>query len=268
MIEQQLADRFRAAVADEPPLSFDPDETVDRAARGQRRRYAVIGTAASTAAVAVAAVAVFGLPGGPSGQVGPAETDKQSATGNPPIPPSPAPLPDKTGKNAPVPPADPPSFPGSDKVVAELKQIGPQLLADHVPGLEFDIDGTPWLPSPEGAPKGVLAAYLVSGTKNSYVTLAVIHETDHLDLANDPMSTGGYGDLVNDTTNPDGSRVRVYGYPSGEGAVELNVLHLRTNGVITQASATGKARTATGQATVPVGLDVLTALATDPRLTF
>jgi hypothetical protein len=275
MIEQQLAERFRAAVADEPPLAFDPDETVDRAARGQRRRYAVIATAASTATVALAAVAVFGVPGGGNGQVGPAHTDRQSATGNLPVPPAPpdTPIPSagsdqpRTGKDTPVPPAPPAGFPGSDKVIEELKKIGPKLLNYHVPGLAFDFQGTPWLPSPQGAPKGVLAAYLVSGTKNSYVTLAVIHEKDHLDLAGDPAAAGGYGDLVSDTTNPDGSHVRVYRYP-GEGASGLTVLHLRTNGVITEASTTAKAMTPTGKATLPVGLDVLTALATDPRLTF
>jgi hypothetical protein len=275
MIEQQLAERFRAAVADEPPLAFDPDETVDRAARGQRRRYAVIATAASTATVALAAVAVFGVAGDPNGQVGPAQTDRQSATSDRPVPPSPlgTPMPSgapdmpRTGKNAPVPPSPPASFPGSAKVIAELKKIGPKLLAHYIPGLAFDFEGTPWLASPQGAPKGVLATYLVSGTKNSYVTLAVIHEKDHLDLAGDPAAAGGYGNLVSDTTNADGSHVRVYRFP-GEGASGLTVLHLRTNGVITEASTTAKAMTPTGKATLPVGLDVLTALATDPRLTF
>jgi hypothetical protein len=56
MIEQQLAERFRAAVDDEPPLGFDPDEFVDRLFRRRRRRQA-LGSALGVVAVATAAVA-------------------------------------------------------------------------------------------------------------------------------------------------------------------------------------------------------------------
>jgi hypothetical protein len=56
VIEQQLAERFRAVVGDEPPLGFDPDEFVDRLFRRRRRRQA-IGTALAVVVVATAAVA-------------------------------------------------------------------------------------------------------------------------------------------------------------------------------------------------------------------
>jgi hypothetical protein len=61
MIEQQLAERFRAVVGDEPPLGFDPDELVDGILRRRRRRQAV-GAALGVALIAttaVAGVAVF-----------------------------------------------------------------------------------------------------------------------------------------------------------------------------------------------------------------
>ncbi|SDN20590.1 hypothetical protein [Allokutzneria albata] len=53
MIEKELRDGLRGAVADEPPLGFDPDEAVTRIGVRVRRRRA-------TAAVAAAVVAVIG----------------------------------------------------------------------------------------------------------------------------------------------------------------------------------------------------------------
>ena len=38
MIEDRIAERFRAAMADEPPLGFDPDDVVTEAGRRLRRR--------------------------------------------------------------------------------------------------------------------------------------------------------------------------------------------------------------------------------------
>jgi len=61
--EQQLADRFSGAVAGEPPLGFDPDDTVDRAARRSRNRRATMGVATATGVVALTAVAVVNWSG-------------------------------------------------------------------------------------------------------------------------------------------------------------------------------------------------------------
>lgn len=58
MIEQQLAERFRAVVGDEPPLGIHPDELVDRLLRQRRRRQAIGVMAVATAAVA--GVTTFG----------------------------------------------------------------------------------------------------------------------------------------------------------------------------------------------------------------
>ncbi|WP_009948787.1 hypothetical protein [Saccharopolyspora erythraea] len=54
MDPELLREGMRTAVADEPPLGFDPDDVVTEAARRQRRRRT---TAAAVAAVVVATVA-------------------------------------------------------------------------------------------------------------------------------------------------------------------------------------------------------------------
>jgi hypothetical protein len=69
MTEQQMTDRFREAVADEPPLGFDPDEVIDRAIKRGRRRTVVVAVAAATCVEAVAAWALASLPGGGSDQM-------------------------------------------------------------------------------------------------------------------------------------------------------------------------------------------------------
>ena len=74
MIEQQVADRFRDAVADEPPLGFDPDDVIDRAIKRGRRRKVVWAVAAATMVEAAAVWTLAGHPGGGSsdGGLGPA----------------------------------------------------------------------------------------------------------------------------------------------------------------------------------------------------
>lgn len=73
MIEEQLRDGLRAAVTQEPPLGFDPDELADTARRTAHRRRASWATAAVAAIVAVGAigaVATFGRAGGPGVEPG------------------------------------------------------------------------------------------------------------------------------------------------------------------------------------------------------
>lgn len=58
MLEQQLAERFRAVVDEEPPLALDPDELVDRLLRTRRRRQ---GMATALSVVVIATIAVGGV---------------------------------------------------------------------------------------------------------------------------------------------------------------------------------------------------------------
>lgn len=63
MLEQQLTERFRAVVENEPPFELDPDELVDRLLRRRRRR---LGLATALGVVVVATIAVGGAAVGAS----------------------------------------------------------------------------------------------------------------------------------------------------------------------------------------------------------
>ncbi|HEU5474054.1 MAG TPA: hypothetical protein VFV67_25700 [Actinophytocola sp.] len=294
MIEERIVDRFRTAVADEPPLGFDPDDVVSEAARRYGRRRAVAGSAMATGGVAVAVTAVLATGGtGQGGYVGPAQPPNGSCT------PSPAPATDTTGGTvcgggglAPasgltvrtrrptvptttvVPPGSekpsvpqPPtqgSFPGSDAALAHLRQMIPQVLAERVPGLTFTVpDGGDLMVHPTGRLIG--GAYRASGTRHRYVQVSVSHDGNALDPGADPASTGGWGSPQGESTRPDGSLLRVYAHTEGE-AQNLSVLHLRTDGVIVHVDTTAKPEP--GRTGLAVSQEVLTAIATDPRLTF
>ena len=83
MIEQQVADRFREAVAGEPPLGFDPDDVVDRAIKQGRRRKVVWAVAAATCVEAAVVWAMSGIPGGSGGgSVAPAARKTPPSTYN------------------------------------------------------------------------------------------------------------------------------------------------------------------------------------------
>jgi hypothetical protein len=59
MIEQDLRDGLTGALADEPPLSFDPDRLVARAQREIRRRRSLVGVGGATAVIAVVAATLL-----------------------------------------------------------------------------------------------------------------------------------------------------------------------------------------------------------------
>jgi hypothetical protein len=84
VLEQQLAERFRAAVDDEPPFELDPDELVDRLLRSRRRR---LGLATALGVVVVATIAVGGA--AVSGAAGGAPVGG-AAAGQPTTPAAPA----------------------------------------------------------------------------------------------------------------------------------------------------------------------------------
>jgi hypothetical protein len=268
MIEERIADRFRAAVADEPPLGFDPDDVVTKAARLRRRNRAVAGSALVTTGLAVAATVfatdpggvpaagpgsgaagwVSPAPSGPGGALAPSAPSAQPGSEKPDVPQS-------TG---------PATFPGSDAAVARLRVVIPAVLAERVPGLTFiEPDGGDLAVEPKGRLIG--GAYRASGTKRRYVGVWVAHDGDTLDLGKDPATAGGWGPLLGESTLPDGSRLRVYGQ-SGAGAQSLTVLHFRADGVIVLVETTAKPEP--GRTGLAVTQEVLTAIATDPRLTF
>jgi hypothetical protein len=87
VLEQQLTERFRAVVDDEPPLAVDPDELVDRLLRRRRRR---LGVATALGVVVVATIAVGGA------AVSGAAAGDQRAASPSPAPVTVAPPPDVT----------------------------------------------------------------------------------------------------------------------------------------------------------------------------
>ena len=259
MIEDRIAEKFRTAVAGEPPLGFDPDEVVTEAVRRRRRRQAAGATALATGGVALAAVAVFATSGAPdtSGVRAGANPSGSSVVETTATPPG------TDKKNMPV-QSPSPTFPGSDGVVANLGQVIPAVLHELVPGLTFDKPDSGTLLVEEGR-HAVGGAYLAAGTTHRYVSVFVYHDQNELDLAGDPAAGGGWGPLVSDTPQQDGSHLRVYS-SNGEDAQGLTVLQLRTDGVIVMAITDAKPEP--GQTGLAVSQEVLTAIATDPRLTF
>jgi hypothetical protein len=91
MNESQLRDGLRTAVADEPPLGFDPDAVADAARAGVRRRRTVLTATGGTFAVVgvvVAAVALAGIGGAPQLQPLGTSSDQPSPTSEPLGPPT------------------------------------------------------------------------------------------------------------------------------------------------------------------------------------
>lgn len=244
MIEQRIADRFRSAVLDEPPLGFNPDDVVDRAKRRQRHRRAVMATALATGGVAVAAVAVFA-----------ASTTHQIGTAGPGVA--------TTSETKPS-----PSFPAGVPQPKILDEVG-ALLDERVPGFRHT-PGISRLLSEKPHPRGF--AYELAEIKdlripatNIYMVVDVRHEHDQLDLAGDPAAAGGrWGSPVSDTVQLDGSHLRVYRNDESEGG-GLAVVHLRTDGVIVEVDVPSVAEAE--RQGLAVTEEVLIAVATDPRLT-
>jgi hypothetical protein len=240
MIEEQLADRMRAVLADEPPLGFDPDEVVDRAGRRRRSTFAVIGVTGAVLAVAVTAVvATSSGGGGPSvGTTPPTTTPRDAAC--------------QGVDPGHVPPLN---FDGSAAIVARLDASAPGVIAAHLPGVSVR-------PSETGmvaydCPPNVGTVYPVNGADQS-VMLYLIHARGRLDLANDRYATDQAYRLTDETTAADGARIRTYEY--NDGGI-LVVVRFDLDGMITEASVSG-----TG--TLVADSAALQALASDPELRF
>lgn len=232
MIEQQISDRLRDAVADEPPLGFDPDQVVDRAGSRQRSRRAIIGTMAATSAVAVAAVAVFAT-GGEQVQV--------------------------AGPNQAYPPA---ACLDSAQDANKVHRLVRQALAEHIPGTRFDPEARyVRSTSDSGAVCDVSVWHDVVGvTPAQTVAVSLEYVSGH---GGDPIADDPSFERVRETHNPDGSVLRSYGRKASADEQESQyagiAVHLRPNDMVIWASTTDLRA---------ASVEELTALVTDPRLTF
>lgn len=244
MIEQQMSERMRDAVLDEPPLGFDPDEMVTRASRRQRHRRATTGAAAAVVAVAVSAVLVG--TGRDPGQVQQGGQVADCAAG------------------------------GDAGAVPVIERGMRAVLADRAPTSRFDgmpparngDTGEDW---PQEGGDGdcvtwLFREFLASDTQ-TYVTLGVLQKRTELDLTglrSRPDPAGAFPNptvgLIGDEPQSDGSHVRTYG-PAAN--YRVSVVHFRADGTIVVAKVESVSDT---QVTVTDAQ--ARAIATDPRLTF
>lgn len=230
MIEERLADRMRAVLADEPPLGFDPDEVVDRAVRLRRGRRSTVAAAAAVLAIAVAAAVVT------------TRSEKGEVAVPPPRPDAPC----QGVEPGRVPPLD---FPGSAPIVARLNGSVPAVITTHLPGVSVQPSETGMIAY--DCPPNVGTIYRVTGTEHS-VMVYLIHARATLDLAHDRHAGDPTYQLTGDTTAADGARIRTYRSPG-----DLVAIRFGQDGMVTEVSGQGVAT-----------IDQLTALASDPELRF
>lgn len=232
-----MSERMHAAVLDEPPMGFDPDEVVNRAVRRQRNRRTVVGAATAVAIMATASTLVFG------GHVG----DLKTVPGTQPTESSDSP-----------PPTEPA---GTCVVEGEQSEVNSQFgnaagraLVDHGPGVAFGPKDSLGGKTDEGCVQSIFYAYPTHSAPDQRIMIGFYHATTSLDLT-DPIPGSV---LVQETPQQDGSVLRFYDSLTGGTAIN-QVTHHRTDGLIVWARATPRELATVEQ---------LTAIATDPDIAF
>lgn len=246
MIEKQLEERMHAALAGEPPLGFDPDELVDRAARRGRQRRATLAAAGAAATVLVLAV-VGVVTTGDRGTERP-DIGAPTATATPSTAPQPVCQRVNSGT---VPPA---GFRGSAEILARLELDVPDLIATH-------LDGRSVVPVDDmvayDCPPTIGAGYSIAGSANT-LALSLVHARATLDLGHDPYTDHVRFRLLRDQPQQDGARIRVYEEFVGESGARV-VIRFGPDGMITEVSTARPAEVAEAG---------LVALVSDPALRF
>ncbi len=302
MIEERLADHFQAALANEPPLGFDPDDVVDRAARTHRRRTTVLAASAATATVALAAVTVLQVVRGDDGPVSGVaaspttkptvtkptdpcpptgtKTKPTEPTGTKPTEPKPTetkPTETKPTNTKPTDtkptetkPSRPPCEKPKDTTVpfTGWEQVVEQFQT-FVPTVLADrVPGVRFESvgvKPYSDRRCVAGGYQLNGDGYSAISVTVCHnQKTGVDLST--AADGDWGSPVSDTAGADGSHLRVYRLDDNLGAGGLAVMHHRSDGVVVQIDTGFKL--VHGQNGPVLSQEQLTAIATDGRLTF
>lgn len=194
MIEQQLTDRMRAAVLDEPPLGFDPDEVVGLANRRRRQRVLASASVAATVAVLVGVVATL-VAGTPD--------DKGTAT-------DPAPGPEViTCGSVDFDGSSPRAFPDARRTAEQLNTVLPRLLDEHTSGWKFE-------PVHDGMRRVGCTPALLGSFKPTdddwTIAVRLSHKHDRLTPSDDRYDPSGderESGLMAEVYR-DGSRIRVY----------------------------------------------------------
>jgi hypothetical protein len=267
MNERTLADEFRDAFADEPPLGFDPDEVVTRLIQRRRRRLRV--AAAAAGVVAVAAVGV-GVPAALSHRaLTPAAGPSATSTAHPTSPPATSlvtwqSIPTAAPSEAELQAAEPIVV---QRLYADLSEAGlhpkvldpqPDMAIGPYPELALPVRGV-----------GATATLTAADGMVSSVSVAVLVPERPGTAIRPNQVCGEYRKLHPQascalTTLPDGTGQVVVDNagPAGRG-----VLHLRPNGVLVSASSRVVTAREGHSWTPVVDTAQLVALAADPAFT-
>jgi hypothetical protein len=296
VIEERLAEKFRAATADEPGLGFDPDDVVDRAIARGRRRATVLGASAAAGVVMLGAVTVLHVVRVGYDAAGGAVVAPTTKPTQPCDPGAVAMTKAKVLESIKAGPGTKPTGPAktkqeaieSGKSAARTKPSGPPrsttpsypcaLRTELLPFTGWEqvveqlrpvasvvlaqrmpgvgFDLLGWKPAIDRCLFGV---FEVTPARTTTVTLVVCHDQKAGSELPDGLG-GDWGAAVSDTANPDGSHLRIYHNDQGVAA-----RHVRTDGVVVQVQTGTKAPGQTGST---LSAEQLAAVAMDGRLTF
>ncbi|MFE2754234.1 hypothetical protein ACFXGA_19780 [Actinosynnema sp. NPDC059335] len=262
MSEADLREGLRAAVGDEPPLRFDPDELIRRAQHLRRRRRALVAVAVATLALTGTALA---LPGAFEQRPGVDAAGGQvlTTTPAPASTPSPAPAPpmatvEPTGQRALVAPSDP------EGVRTHLATYLGARLAEVVPNVKVV---QAQFPDPTRDEPGRRTGWVrfVDERGPSQVLVRLVAPPLRVSREEFCAEAGCAGPVRRE----DGSYLASAPVPAVDGElVSRTVAHFRADGSVVQVTgynfdpATGSAVRSEPALTV----DQLVALATDPKL--
>ncbi|HYQ64314.1 hypothetical protein [Actinophytocola sp.] len=271
MSEEDVRGGMRDAVAEEPPLDFDPDVLVAAARQQVRRRRALMGVGVATVAVAVAAVALPVALGRLSSQVeagqGPATTTESTATGSETSP-SPSriqwPAKDVTPVQFPI---DKLRARGTD-MAAHLREIMPSVLpnASEIEVSEFGGEATGEYYEGQTNVNGAID-FTIDGVRYS-----ILVQTWVPGGANDLVDTACSEGTCRKIGEQDGGVLMAVDQDLGgfvAGGKISAVYHLRRDGAAVEAAAYNYALSGgpkLTKETIPVSVEQLRRLATDTEL--
>ncbi|MEU0877715.1 hypothetical protein ABZ345_03875 [Lentzea sp. NPDC005914] len=246
MSEQEIREGMLLAVWDEPPLDFDPDTLMRRVEQKKSRRRALVAVGVATAMIAVASLSLPGLlPRGEDGQLASSQEPPSSSA-----PPS-EPVDEKARRIG-------------DKLVEKFGQRMTNLkevYADFRPGVYAYQPNSPTIP-PHRPNDPELSGF--------------VHFTDHIgqtalqvvvtrNKAIETYLCSG-ATICHNVAQDDGTTVTQIQFVEGQEITQSVALRKFPSGYYAQISSFSS-NPATGSGlrqTVPVGVDVLTALVTDP----
>jgi hypothetical protein len=248
MSEAELRESLRAAVADEPPLHFDPDDLIARAESFRRRRRALVAVGVATFALIGTVLALPGVLAPPRETVDAARvlttTVQPSAT---------------TPAAETVPMTSPVASPAGDVkyLTGYLTKQVPQVVPDAVDVKVDFSDG-------RKVAAGYVTGYVYLFDKRGMTSLTVELFGPPAKVSRAAFCAPAQCDPSR--VQPDGSRVEVATTAGADSEPSSTVVaHFRTDGTVVMITGHPYDTGSTSASALPV--EQLTALATDPMLT-